>query len=117
MKEKILCTIINELLRLQYRKKQKIYKGLKYNLTHINNSKIIENNENEDNEIKHTFENSAKKEYNKFDKEQKIKEKEKINKIRNLMFKRQNYMRIKNERLDKEEKKKKKNNNAKINQF
>jgi len=33
------------------------------------------------------------------------------------MFKRQNYMRIKNERLDKEEKKKKKNNNAKINQF
>ena len=33
------------------------------------------------------------------------------------MFKRQNYMRIKNERLDKEEKKKKKNNNSKINQF
>jgi len=33
------------------------------------------------------------------------------------MFKRQNYMRIKNERLDKEEKKKKENNNVKINQF
>ena len=105
---KNICTISNLFPRLLYRRRPKIYKGLNYNLNHINNLKPIENNENEDNEKKHTFENSAKEEYNKFDKEQKIKEKEKINKIRNLMFKRQNYMRIKNERLDQEEKKRKK---------
>ena len=122
--EKNICTISNELPKLpsfRYRTKRKIYKGLKYNLTHINNSKIIKNNENEDNEKKYIFENSAKKEYNKIDKEQKIKEKEKekINKIRNLMFKRQNYMRIKNESLDKEEEEEEEeeNKNVKINQF
>ena len=99
--------------------KRKNAKNTFQNINSINNLKVIkytENQDNEDNKKIYLLKNNDKKKYNSNEEEQqkKEKEKEKINKIRNLMFKRQNYMRIKKKNFDEEEEE---YNNERINQF
>ena len=103
-------------------KEKEILNKIKLKLKRENYGKIENINldkEKEDNKTKNLFGNYLKAEYTKNEKVQQIigKEKEKINKIKKLMFKRQNYMRIKNNNLDKEIEEKEENNNIKINQF
>jgi len=114
----ICSTSANEFPPLKKRKIVQSARKFKLPKVKINNNlKTIKDIENEDNEKIYTIRNVEQIEYIKIDKEKEIKEKEKINKIRNLMFKRQNYMRIKNKSFDEDEDEEEKNNNEKINQF
>ncbi len=118
----ICASSVNELPKFfPLKKRKKIQSARKFKLPKLNiknNLKTIKNNENEENEKIYTIRNVEQIEYIKIDKEKQIKEKEKINKIRNLMFKRQNYMRIKNKSFDEDkEEEEERNNNEKINQF
>lgn len=106
------------IFRMTSKRKLKEKNVIKNNLPPLkvtSTSKIIKNNENEDDKEINLSSNKTKEVINKIDKVRQIKEKEKFNKLKKLMFKRQNYMRIKQKRFNEESEEK--NNNEKINIF
>ena len=134
--EKMNCILSNGFLRFnEYGMKEKINifkinKNYSNNINFFNkikNNVAFRNKKQLNNKQKYTNINTIKEEIsennrkiykeenNEIDKEQQIKEKQKINKLKDLMFKRQNYMRIKNKSIDEEIEEE--NNNEKINQF